>query len=380
MKRRTLEVDHWRHFMPLAPDIEIQVESGAVTYHSLPNDVIIQGARDPSTHESPSIDLSKIPFQRGWRLTFVPITVPLQGQVQSTIDGFRYEVHSQFNGSDCFNYHLTNGTQESNIAKVTLNVVQGYQYDIALRNTFGDSFEFEMLGLRPTELPIPQHQLFRWYWNRPRLVRNPNLGNRKQVEWKRSLIAYYEIDGYYDGQNRYHYFVGSNPVKVSYAFHDDLACEGFPIGDTDKLYEANGDRGQVECEVVFFYGELLKSESRRFVVSPESIYGRKWWDSGNREGQVPPTPEITKASITNLNSEDSINTLMSAVEANAEGSTPSQFARNMIKEVGNIVGVSTGGELKEALNLASSTGADFNKIIKSMNDKGVFEALESLQG
>lgn len=378
MKRRTLEVDHWRHFMPLAPDIEIQVESGAVTYHSLPNDVIIQGAREPSTHESPSIDLSKIPLQRGWRLTFVPITLPLEGEVKATIDGFRYEIREQYNGQDCFNYILTNGTQESNIATVTLTVVQGYAYNIALRHKYNDTYEFEMLGLKPTELPIPEHQLFRWYLTYPRVVKNDKL-NRKQVEYKRKMIGYYKIGGYYDSDNRYHYTVESNPVKISQSFPDDLACAGFPIGDTDKIYEPTGDRGRVEIEVVFFFGDLLRSESRRFTVSPESIYGRRWWESGNREGQVAPPPEVTLASTTDLNSSDSIDKLMNAVESNVIGSVPNQYARMLLNELGSAVGASNGAELTIVLNTANTVEGDYTALFKSLEANNVLETLESLQ-
>lgn len=378
MKRRTLEVDHWRHFMPLAPDIELQVESGAVTYHSLPNDVIIQGAREPSTHESPSIDLTKIPLQRGWRLTFVPITLPIEGDVKATIDGFRYEIREQYNGPDCFNYILTNGTQESNIATVKLTVVQGYAYDIALRHKYNDAYEFEMMGLKPTELPIPEHQLFRWYLTYPRVVKNEKL-NRKQVEYKRKMIGYYQIGGYYDSDNKYKYVVESNPVKISQAFPDDIACAGFPIGDTDKIYEPTGDRGRVEIEVVFFFGELLRSESRRFTVTPESIYGRRWWESGNREGQVAPPPEVTLASTTDLNSTESINTLMTAVESNVEGAVPNQYARMMLNELGSAVGASNGAELTIVLNTANTVEGDYTALLKSLEANNVLETLESLQ-
>lgn len=378
MKRRTLEVDHWRHFMPLAPDIEIQVESGAVTYHSLPNDVIIQGAREPSTHESPSIDLSKIPLQRGWRLTFVPITLPLEGEVKATIDGFRYEIREQYNGQDCFNYILTNGTQESNIATVTLTVVQGYSYDISLRHEYNDTYEFEILGLKPTELPIPEHQLFRWYLTYPKVVYNDTL-NRKQVEYKRKLIGYYRIGGYYDSDNRYQYTAEENPVKISQSFPDDLSCAGFPIGDTDKIYEPTGDRGRVEIEVVFFFGELLRSESRRFIVSPESIYGRRWWESGNIEGQVVPQPEDTLASSTDLNSSSAIDELMGAVESNVIGSIQNQYARMLLSELGSAVGASNGLELTIVLNTANTVEGDFVALFKSLEANNVLETLESLQ-
>lgn len=378
MKRRTLEVDHWRHFMPLAPDIEIQVESGATTYHALPNDVIIQGAREPSTHESPSIDLSKVPLQRGWRLTFVPITLPLEGNVKSTIDGFKYEIREQYNGQDCFNYLLTNGTQESNIATVTLSVVQGYAYDIALRHKYNDTYEFEILGLKPTELPTPEHQLFRWYLVYPKVVNNNRL-NRKQVEYKRKLIGYYRVGGYYDSDHRYHYVVDINPTKVSQSFPDDLSCAGYPVGDTDVLYEPNGDRGRIEIEVVFFFGELLRSESRRFDITPESIYGRRWWESGNREGQIAPPPDTSLASTTDLNSSDSINLLMDAVDGNVDNSTPNQYSRNLLAELGSVVGASNGTELTLILDTVNSVGGDYTSLFKSLNDNNVIEILESLQ-
>ncbi len=380
MKRRTLEVDHWRHFMPLAPDIDIQVESGAVSYHTLEKDVIIQGARDPSTHESPSVDISKTPLQRGWRLTLVPITVPMQGNVKATIDGFRYDVPSQFQGQDCFNYILTNGTQESNVATVTLTVVQGYQYNFGVNHKYNDAYEVEIKGLFPTELPKPEHELFRWYLTAPQLVTNKELGGRKQVEYVRRLVDYYTISGYRDSEGRYISFVKYNPTTLSRSFPDDLACEGFPIGDTDVLYEAKGDRGQLEVEVLFYYGKLLQSESRKFTVTPEAIFGKRWWDSGNREGQKPPVPNVSKASATNLGSQDAINDLLSTVESNVEGSVPNQFARLLVKDASKAIGSTTGAEMSDALALVNANGGDMATLLQSMLDKGVIDILEDLQG
>lgn len=379
MKRRTLEVDHWRHFMPLAPDIEIQVESGAVSSYVFANDVIIQGARDPDTHESPSVNLKEIPFQRGWRLTVVPITHPLQGQVKSTVDGFEYEVHRQFNGVDCFNYLLTNGTQESNIATVKLNVVQGYQYDIALRHKYNDTFELEMVGLLPTELQLPQWELFNWYITIPTLKRNPELGNRMQVEFIKRRLASYSLGGYVDSHNRYQYTVRSNPVKLQASFPDDTVCDGYPIGSTDVLYEANGDRGQLEVEVVFYYGELVRSESKRFTTTPEMIYGRRWWESGNREGQVPPKPDVSVASSVNLQSTSAINDLLSLVESNVEGSVPNNATRHLIKDASLALGVTTGAEMLDVLNSATLNGGDFPALLNKMLESNAIEALSSIQ-
>ena len=280
MKRRTVEVDHWRHFVPLAPDIDLTVESGTVTYHDLDPDVIIQGARDIHTSESPSIDLSVTPFQRGRRLIFVPITHPLQGHVDSTVNGFRYSVHPQFNGEDCFNYILTNGTQESNVARVKVSVMQGYRYDLDLRHEYNDVYTFEIKELLPTELQQPKYQLFTWYWTRPVLEHNAKL-DRMQVVFKKTLLTMYKLSGYRDEAGRYMYTVYSNPTKFKHSFPDDSACHDFPIGDSDKLYKATGDRGYIEIEALYYFGELMRSDSRVVTLNPESLYGRRWWESGN---------------------------------------------------------------------------------------------------
>lgn len=174
----TVSTDHWRHFIPFAPDIHVECIIGQDVDIPL-KAFMIQGARDFFEHFSPDPDVlpTRVPVQRGWLLDFISKTPPNRGIVKNSEfqDGFNYRPFaSGDNGEDCFNYQFSNGTQLSNYGKITINLIKPFKSDwkiyAATRN--------DVTGISPARFSMqmnitPNHPSFyldrvhgfRWYYD-----------------------------------------------------------------------------------------------------------------------------------------------------------------------------------------------------------------------
>lgn len=285
MRRRVVEFDHWRHFEGVAGDLEVTVLAGEVNDINIPRAYMVQGARDFETKDSPSIDLEKIPAQRGWRMIPIHLTQSEQGIVQSTQSGFTYHCYREYEGPDCFNYIMSNGSQETNVARVLLNVVRGYRYDVNLyrHTSLENQFTFRVMGLRDTELEKPTYQLFTWSKTEKYLKYNPVL-DRMQVEERHLVIASYSIHSWWHQTGYGGYWVHAvrhNPQQITYLFKDDEELNGYPIGDTDQVYVARGNLPQMYLDITMYFGALVTSRSERTRIDLSELFGERWWECGN---------------------------------------------------------------------------------------------------
>lgn len=158
--------DYWRHYIPVAPDIDITVVVGNEAFIDL-RPYIMQGARDFFTQNSPDplVIPDRVPSQRGWRLDYILSVPPRKGKVTNDVfkNGFIYTPdRSAGNNTDCFNYQFSNGTQLSNFGRVNINIIKSFDviWDI-------EAFRRDAVtGISPAEFAmkiavVPTHPSFR---------------------------------------------------------------------------------------------------------------------------------------------------------------------------------------------------------------------------
>lgn len=138
-----VSTDYWRHFIPFAPDITVDVILGKDVLIDL-RPYLIQGSRDFTDHFSPDplVIPDRVPVQRGWRLTFMVSVPPTKGTVRPEPfqQGFLYTPYnSSGNTIDCFNYQLSNGSQLSNYGRININVIQPFSVDWEIRSNDPDA-------------------------------------------------------------------------------------------------------------------------------------------------------------------------------------------------------------------------------------------------
>lgn len=146
--------DYWRHYIPVAPDIDITVVIGEDHFIDL-RPYIMQGARDFFTQNSPDplVIPDRVPSQRGWRLDYMAVTSPRKGEVKQDVfkNGFIYTPdRSAGNATDCFNYQFSNGTQLSNYGKINVTIIKSYEatWEITAFNRLANT------GVSPAEFAM----------------------------------------------------------------------------------------------------------------------------------------------------------------------------------------------------------------------------------
>lgn len=296
MRRTLVEADHWRHYVPdlRCSSIEITVESGGEFYYSLPHDTVLQGAKDPVNSESPSIDLSITPAQRGWRIVFVPITLPLRGTVQSTADGFVYKSFDPlYEGTDSFNYILSNGTQESVVGTVNIKLRRKYYNEVFVEKHTWKSFTFNIGRIIANGVDIPEGYAVTTYIERPASVYNERL-DRNQVEIVKELVNTYElftvethhVGAWFDDRKhtsscRWDTFIGDDGRSFYHDFISDHGLRDLPVGDTDIPYIPTGNLGRLTFVVTMWMNDIGHAPIERYTFDMATVYGDRWWESGN---------------------------------------------------------------------------------------------------
>jgi hypothetical protein len=178
-----ISTDYWRHFIPVAPDIDITVVLGEEIFIDL-RPFIIQGARDFFDQSSPDTNVipDKVPSQRGWRLEYFITVPPKKGTIkkETFLNGFIYKPDKGAgNSNDCFNYQLSNGTQLSHHGKINITIIKqsdnvweiiGFRPDA---NAGIDPVEFEMrMSVKSTHVSYPLYSVkgFKWFVENIRVV------------------------------------------------------------------------------------------------------------------------------------------------------------------------------------------------------------------
>lgn len=184
--------DYWRHYIPVAPDIDITVVVGNEYFIDL-RPYIMQGARDFFTQNSPDplVIPDRVPSQRGWRLDYLLVVPPKKGKVTNDVfkNGFIYTPdRSAGNNTDCFNYQFSNGTQLSNFGRINVTIIKAFDVIWGIEAFRRDAVtgispaEFEMkitiVPTHPSFVLAPVHG-YRWYVEKIYVDRNTDFVKRE---------------------------------------------------------------------------------------------------------------------------------------------------------------------------------------------------------
>lgn len=301
--------DYWRNYKPYAPDLEWVITDQNTRTLDL-NDLIIQGARDEQDRSPTTGILNKVPAQRGWRCTPVIVGQPSNGivRVNSTFDGFEYEPKPGYIGFDCFNYVITNGTQQSDIGKVTVDVREWYKHKvIAIRKSENmNTHEFILEKDFPEGLPPIHMQTFEWTYStlEQRLVNGVMRVLPKVTEYKTSIGKFYVGEECRVTVNFTPFLHGTkNRLVLSTPKDDFKAFDGY----SNLLYQEKNLRGNLRVKVKLYYASIERTFSfrcwRTISVIPKyrhitktvvdlntyheleydfgEIFGKRWHESGN---------------------------------------------------------------------------------------------------
>jgi len=302
MQAKACLFDYWRNYKPLAPNQRIEVRnSGSSTIDILK---IIQGARDEETLHSPTEGvLDKVPVQRGWRLKAIKVNDPLVGTVDLNYhaDQFIYNPRSGYVGLDCFDYIVTNGTQQSDSGTITLDVIQWYTYQLLIyrRNAQKTYHRFTanpFMKTAPGQTPLKsiKYVEFAWYYNQ--YIAETGSDGVVRIYKRRTLVQATQSNyTLYDSGQAYAPVILNAAKEITmYSYFDDSLGEGFD-GDLNIPFVPRRTQGDIELDITLYteertvyvpiYGknitqvDLTKPITLNYRVS--DIYGQKWWDSGN---------------------------------------------------------------------------------------------------
>ncbi len=111
----------WRHFVGQAPDLTAEGTKNAFIDIEL-RDYLLQGA-----YPKDEAVLTEKHFQGGFLMNFRVKVPPVHGKVTVSPSGRGFRYHPSYNyvGDDDFYYVLNNGSQNSNIGKISLTVKDG---------------------------------------------------------------------------------------------------------------------------------------------------------------------------------------------------------------------------------------------------------------
>lgn len=296
-------VDFWRNDIPVAPELVLETPNN--TEFEIPmRSIIIQGARDFDSNDSPSEGiLDKVPVQRGWRLTLMPISTPSHGTVKLSEDGesFIYTPLVGFVGQDCFAYALTNGFQQSVVSNITINCRRGYEYALnVFRRNIGQSqhrmvvspaFNFSSLDyLKPVRMIYAA-----WYYTQYRAVLE---GKVTRIRKQRTLIGNTKWNRfYYDQVRAFAPTILDSGLSMNVeTFFEDSLPSGL-LESTAQVFKPKHLAGDVEIELQLFtetkrtpipgstsnqtYEQLDLDQFQLVKFTVVERFGLRWTESGN---------------------------------------------------------------------------------------------------
>jgi hypothetical protein len=294
-------VDFWRNDVPVAPPLTLETPNNVVFEIPL-RSIIIQGARDFETSESPSQGiLDKVPAQRGWRLTPIIVSEPIHGTVRLSADKetLLYTPLAGFVGQDCFAYAVTNGYQQSVVNNITINCRRGYEYSLNVfrrniertqhRMVVAPAFDFSESGL-PKVYLLEAH----WYYNQYAAVAD---GKITRIKKKRTLIGQTSWNqSFYDQVRAFApTIVNSGLTQTVNSYFDDTLPSGL-LEDTAQVFKPQHLAGDVEIELKLYtetketplltdiHKTLTQVDLDKYIEVKFTVrerYGIRWTDSGN---------------------------------------------------------------------------------------------------
>lgn len=293
--------DYWRNYKPIAPNLTIPVRNSGTSEITL--EQILQGARDELTGHSPTDGiLDKVPAQRGWRLAAIKINDPTVGTVDlnSFNDAFLYRPRSGYVGPDCFDYVLTNGTQQSDAGRIMLDVYQWYTFQMLVyrKNTQKTYHRFtayptNQYAAGQGELPPVKFTEITWYYNQ---YRAETVNGVTRI-YKRRIVmgsTYANYTAYYNRQVYAPTLYNQCNEITAYTYFDDSLGQGFDA-DFSHPYVPKYSQGDIEIDIKLYTEEktVWSYYLNRYITQVDldrptvleyrlsDIYGKKWWDSGN---------------------------------------------------------------------------------------------------
>lgn len=294
--------DYWRNYKPVAPNITVQVRNSTDTEITL--EQIIQGARDELTKHSPTEGvLDKVPAQRGWRLNAIKINDPLLGTVRLNTfnDAFIYSPRSGYVGGDCFDYVLTNGTQQSDSGTITLDVYQWYTFRVLLYRKNAEktyhrftAYPFYRYAAGQAQLKPVKFTEISWFYNQYRAETDSK--GVKRIYKRRILMqsTYADYTSYYNRMVYAPTIYNTASEIQAYTYFDDTIGEGFDA-DFSHPFLPKRSQGDIEIDIKLYTEEktVWSAALGRYITQVDldqptvltyrvsDIYGKKWWDSGN---------------------------------------------------------------------------------------------------
>lgn len=301
MYGKMLSLEYWRNYVPYAPDLEVVARTGQPLEINL-RDWSLQGARDPETFTSPDPEvLSKIPVQRGWRLNPIVAEPPSKGFVSIDTGGpsLIYTSRSGYLGPDCFTYVLSNGTQRSLMAQISIEVIRWYGSQFTDLRREDGKYSVDLTTYQPASEPTPLFTHFAWYWKDFKYVDDSSGKNRVYSRDKLLYKTQYESNyttGHYprmiDRANKYYDFeIESDADLMGFDGDSDVPYRPtkrpYTLVLVQKNYFNHRTRryfGGYRNGVPYYYNvniglDYSKYDEYTFEITAD--YGDKWWESGN---------------------------------------------------------------------------------------------------
>lgn len=282
--------DHWRHFTPVAPDIEVTVYQNTLSHIDI-RQHLIQGAKDQETHLPDLGIIAGTGAQRGWRLNYFALTQPKRGYVTISNQtlGFSYLSSPEYTGTDCFDYILSVNGQHSLPGKIHLTVKRWFTTSIKIENKTGTNvFRYkaitDMSGIA-ADLGTGWVHTYKWYQYRP--VKKIGKLGRPEIHIVRTLFASSEVEMYYVFRviNR-----RATSPDTNYTYPNPYFEECFD-GTSLEPYRQLPGPYPVELETTFrrnpirnISGAIIRfEETHTITTNVTTQYGRynpNWWKSG----------------------------------------------------------------------------------------------------
>lgn len=295
--------DYWRNFQAFAPEINVTQNRLSVIEYDI-SDILVQGSRDYDSKNSPSPGvLEKIPAQRGWLLDVIFLSDPMFGTIK--FDPERqviiYTPLVEGQKIDCCNYALTNGTQQSNVAKINLQLSYEYIGKVTLYSgsmSYGLNLYLKSAGyIVNNGIDLPVYSYINWYYNQ-KVVELDDSGVKRI--YSRRIPIYecqFDMDKYNAGDASVPSLLNPLDTDLNYITimpYSDMSLGPAFDGDSNRPYKPRGTFGDIEAELTAFYNtkQTVNSKgepvtqvdlNKKQVVSSfiSSTYGTDWGRSGN---------------------------------------------------------------------------------------------------
>lgn len=293
MKAKPCVFEHWRNYVPHAPDLEYEVSNTFPTEIDLGR-LLLQGSGTPDGH-SPTPDvLDKVPAQRGWRCMMQIVSPPAMGNatMNESQDVITYHPRSGLLGTDCLNYVLNNGTQSSAQGRLFFKISKQYSWKFIITAMNSLRTEFNMKTVRDfdPQYPTPEYMEIFWFYTHPVVRKDPQGVKRVFIEREQVAATRANYRDFLEGEARKPTILESAEEVLIYTQFDTALGPAFE-GWSGVPYSPKNTQGEIEVEFVV-YNEMLKNpltgifqvdlsrpKKIRYLLS--DLLGKTWWESGN---------------------------------------------------------------------------------------------------